>query len=134
MTRTHWSMDQISLIQAVNSFKGYFDYLDEFTNKSSRRKESVNDNEIEAFARLYEMGDTEKVGWDKSDVFDIFGKNSPGNAYYLIEKHAIKGKNRLQFSEFLRSCLPDHKKFDDTDVSRFYSIFHKRRSSIIRCS
>ena len=134
MTRTDWSMDHISLIQAVSSFKCYFDYLDDFTTKSSRRKESINDNEIEAFARLYEMGDTEKVGWDKSDVFDMFGTNSPGNAYYLIEKHGIKGKNRLQFSEFLRCCLPDHKKFDDSDANRFYSFFHKRRSSMLRCS
>ena len=134
MTRTDWSMDQISLIQAVKSFKCYFDYLDDFTTKFSRSKESVNDNEIEPFARLYEIGDTEKVGWDKSDVFDMYSNKSSGNAYYLIEKNRIKGNHRLQFSEFLRCCLPDHKKFDDSNVNRFYSIFHKRRLSLVRCS
>ncbi len=127
MTRTDWSMDEISLIQAVNSFKCYFDYLDDSNNKSSKRKESINDNEIEAFARLYEMGDTEKVGWDKADVLDMFGQKSSSNAYYLIEKQAVKDKNRLQFCEFLKYCLPEHKKFDESSVNKYYSIFSQEK-------
>jgi hypothetical protein len=134
MTRTDWSADQISHIQALNSFKSYFDYLEGSTTKSSTRKESVHDNEIEPYARFYEKGDTEKVGWDKSDVYDMLGKKSSTIAYYLIEKHAINRKNRLQFSEFLKYCLPDHKKFDESSVNRFYSKFHKRRSSLVICS
>jgi hypothetical protein len=134
MNRADWSSDQISQSQAINSFKCYFDYMDDSTNISPKRKESANDFEIEAFARLYEQGDSEKVGWDKSDVFDFFGKKSPVNAYYLIEKQAIKGKNRLQFSEFLKYCLPEHKKFDASSVNRFYDNYHKRRSSFVRCT
>ena len=125
MARTDWSNNSISLEEAIETFKSYFDYLEDFITRSYRKKETVKHNEIEVYARLFEKGDTERIGWDKSDVFDIIGKNSSANAYYLIEKYGITRNNRLQFGEFLRSCLPDHKKFDESNVNRYYSAVKK---------
>jgi hypothetical protein len=133
MTRTDWSMDEISIAQAINSFKGYFDYLDDLNTTSNKRKESVYGNKTEAFSRHSKMGDSDKVGRDKADGFDVFGKKSSGNSYNMTEKNAIKDKHKLEFSEFLKYCSPYNNKSDEISVNRFYSIFHKRRSSLVRC-
>lgn len=120
MARTEWSNNFISLEEAIDTFKSYYDYLEDLNTRSFRRKETVKSNEVEAYARLFEKGDTDRIGWDKSDVFDIIGKNSSTNAYYLIEKYGISRNNRLQFGEFLKNCLPENKKFDESYVNRYY--------------
>lgn len=124
MSRTDWSNDPISLTEAIETFKSYYDYMEDHTIRTSRRKETVKHHEVEVFAKLFERGDTEKVGWDKSDVFDIIGKHSASSAYYLIEKYGISRHNRLQFGEFLRSALPEHKKFDENSYK--YHPRHQR--------
>lgn len=128
MGRTDWTREEITIDEAIETFKPYYEYLEDLNTKSFRRRESVKYNEIELYARLFEKGDTDRMGWDKSDVFDIIGKYSPNNAYYLIEKYGISRNNRLQFGEFLRNCLPEHKNFDESYVNRYYSTVHKRKT------
>lgn len=120
MSRTDWSNDLISLSDAIETFKSYYDYMEDYTARTLRRRETVKQHEVEVFAKLFEKGDTERMGWDKSDVFDIIGKHSASSAYYLIEKYGISRHNRLQFGEFLRSALPEHKTFDESNAYKYY--------------
>jgi hypothetical protein len=120
MPRTDWSNDLVSLSEAIETFKSYYDYMEDYNARTLRRRETVKQQEVEVYARLFEKGDTERIGWDKSDVFDIIGKHSASSAYYLIEKYGISRNNRLQFGEFLRSALPEHKKFDESNPYKYY--------------
>jgi hypothetical protein len=131
MGRSDWSSDEISLEEAIDTFKPYYDYLNDYNSPTSFKNEALKEEELEAYAKVYKKGDVDQKGWDKSDVFDVIGKHSLQNAYYLIEKHRIKRNNRLQFNEFLRSCLPDNKKFDDNSVNNYYMTKHRRGSSLV---
>jgi hypothetical protein len=127
MSRNDWSDYEISLEEAIETFKPYYDYLNDFASHTSDKNETLTKEELEAYANVFEKGDVDHKGWDKSDVFDVIGKHSTQNAYYLIAKHRINRKNRLQFHEFLRSCLPENKKFDERSVNLYY--VSKQRNS-----
>ena len=119
MSRSEWSNDAISLSEAVETFKSYYDYMEDYTTRTHRRRETVKQQEVEVLSRLFEKGDTERIGRDKSDVLDIMGKHSASSAYHLIEKYEISRHNQFQFREFHRSALPENKKFDEMYANKY---------------
>lgn len=116
-----WADKVINLNEAVQEFTPYLDQM----NKKAKEnmKNTVSHQELDMYAKLYTVGDVDGLGWDKSDVYEMLGKRSAKNAYYIIHRFKVSSSNRFKFSDYLRVCLSENKEFDDSQVNEFYTSY-----------